>query len=282
MRSTSSAAATDGCWTGGRGVQTYRGWARCGVQGNHPKTPRTAPIFFPWFVQICPVGAALIPHFADCPVPVVEVAEHGGISLVSQIVRFAVVGVINTAVDRTVLNTLIAVSHRGRSGLLYSLFKAISFPVAVLNSYWLNSTWAFRQPVAQDEVTRVGRFLSVSVLGLAINVGTASWVATFPEPVRWLARYWPSVAALAGAVCGLAFNFAGYKYLVFRLGPTPSMGCSNTSHDSSDPFVSSIDDGLKYAPQRPLGTVERTLARDQAESVPPNETHQPPARVRWG
>lgn len=45
---------------------------------------------------------------------------------------------------------------------------------------------------------RIGRFLSVSVLGLAINVGTASWVAVFTEPVRWLARWWPSVPALAG------------------------------------------------------------------------------------
>ena len=64
--------------------------------------------------------------------------------LVPQMARFAVVGVINTAVDLAVLNTLIAISHRGRSGLLYSLFKAISFLVAVLNSYWLNSRWTFR------------------------------------------------------------------------------------------------------------------------------------------
>jgi len=62
---------------------------------------------------------------------------------------------------------------------------------------------------------RIGRFLSVSVLGLAIDVGTASWVAVFTEPVRWLARWWPSVAALAGAACRLALNFGGYKYLVF-------------------------------------------------------------------
>jgi putative flippase GtrA len=135
--------------------------------------------------------------------------------LVSQIARFAIVGVINTAVDLTVLNTLIAVSHRGRSGLLYSLFKAISFVVAMLNSYWLNCSWTFRQALAQDAAKRVGRFLPVSALALAINVGTASWVATLSEPLGWLVKWWPSVAALAGAACGLAFNFCGYKYLVF-------------------------------------------------------------------
>lgn len=90
--------------------------------------------------------------------------EHDSIKLVPQISRFAVVGIINTAVDLAVLNTLIAVSHRGRSGLLYSLFKAISFLVAVLNSYWLNSRWTFRQTAAENTSMRVGRFITISVL----------------------------------------------------------------------------------------------------------------------
>lgn len=94
--------------------------------------------------------------------------------LVPLMARFAVVGVINTAVDLAVLNTLIAISHRGSSGLLYSLFKAISFFVAVLNSYWLNSRWTFRYSAPENASTRVGRFISFSVLGLAINVGIAS------------------------------------------------------------------------------------------------------------
>jgi putative flippase GtrA len=130
---------------------------------------------------------------------------------VPQMARFAVVGVVNTALDLAVLNTLIAVSHRGRSGLLYSVFKAISFLAAVVNSYWLNSRWTFRCLPSENAPMRVGRFISVSVLGLVINVGIASWVASFAGPVRLLARWWPSVAALAGAACGLAFNFAGYK-----------------------------------------------------------------------
>ena len=53
-----------------------------------------------------------------------------------------------------------------------SLFKAISFLVAVLNNYSMNSRWTFRQTAPQNATMRAGRFLSVSVLGLAINVGT--------------------------------------------------------------------------------------------------------------
>jgi len=73
-------------------------------------------------------------HATDLEVLAAGNARERPRNLVPQMARFAVVGVINTAVDLAVLNTLIAVSHRGRSGLLYSLFKAISFLVAVLNS----------------------------------------------------------------------------------------------------------------------------------------------------
>ena len=203
--------------------------------------------------------------------------------LTSQIARFAIIGVINTAVDLAVLNTLIALSHRGRTGLLYSFFKAISFLFAVLNSYWLNSRWAFRQTARQNTSMRIGRFLSVSVLGLAINVGAASWVAVFTEPFGWLARWWPSVAALAGAACGLAFNFAGYKYLVFFTRRTARIGlCSDAFDESGDRPVSSINGRLEPVGQHPLRTVGPTQVRDRAGTIPPNETHQPPARARSG
>lgn len=203
--------------------------------------------------------------------------------LISQIARFAVVGVVNTAVDLAVLNSLIALSHRGRTGLLYSLFKAISFLVAVLNSYCMNSRWAFRQAAAPNAAMRMGRFLSVSVLSLAINVGTASWIAVFTEPVRWLVRWWPSVAALVGAACGLTFNFAGYKYLVFFTRPRARIGlCSDALSVSGERPVSSRNEGLEQVAQHPLRTAGRTQARDRAGTAPPNETHQPPDRVRSG
>jgi putative flippase GtrA len=151
----------------------------------------------------------------NCPVVNAVIAEGNNVPLRSEIARFAFVGVVNTAVDLAVLNTLIVVSHHGRAGLLYSLFKTLSFLVAALNSYWMNSKWTFRQSARQDTMMRVGRFLLVSIFGLAINVETASWVSAVVVPVRWLERWWPSVAALAGTSCGLAINFAGYKYLVF-------------------------------------------------------------------
>lgn len=140
-------------------------------------------------------------------------SERNDINYVSQVGRFAIVGLINTGVDLAVLNGLIEMTGRGRSGILYSVFKAISFFVAMVNSYFMNSRWTFPQKILQT--ARFPRFLSVSVAGLSINVGAASFVASLTRPLTGLERFWPSIAAIVGAACGLAFNFVGYRYWVF-------------------------------------------------------------------
>jgi putative flippase GtrA len=129
--------------------------------------------------------------------------------------RFIVVGLINTALDLAVLNCLIFFTHVGRSGLWFTLFKSISFLVAVANSYFINHSWTFDGKAGTRSVMQAGQFLVVSLLGALINVSSASYVASFVPAIRGLESYWPSIAALAGTACGLGSNFLGYKHLVF-------------------------------------------------------------------
>ena len=139
--------------------------------------------------------------------------------------RFGVVGLINTAVDLAVLNALIFLTHMGRNGIWFSIFKAISFLVAVLNSYFINHSWTFGRSGGERSVSQAGQFLAVSLVGAVINVSSATYVATFISPIHGIERYWPSIAALAGTASALIFNFLGYKHIVFsprRLGPSPA------------------------------------------------------------
>jgi putative flippase GtrA len=174
--------------------------------------------------------------------------------LLWQIARFAIVGVINTTVDLTVLNTLILATAHGCSGLLYSVFKTISFSAAVGNSYLMNSRWTFSQSVSQISSRQAGRFLSISLLGLATNVGTASWIASLSKLAsiggfRQLTTYWPSVAALAGSCCSLAFNFLGYKYLVFSRSdraaavPLPTRSAMAAQESATPATCLSVEEG---------------------------------------
>jgi putative flippase GtrA len=130
--------------------------------------------------------------------------------------RFIIVGVINTVVDLGVLNVLIQLTHTGERGLPFMLIKTTSFMVAVMNSYFLNRSWTFRATGRQKSLVRSGtQFVAVSLIGAVVNVGTASYIATFVSPINGLEKLWPSAAALVGTACSFIWNFIGYKYIVF-------------------------------------------------------------------
>ena len=136
--------------------------------------------------------------------------------LLRQVFRFGVVGALNTVVDLGVLNALIFSTHRGRTGAIFALYKAIAFSCAVLNSYLLNRSWTFQRVGSKSQTVEGAQFLFISILGSVVNVGSSWYVATFARPFSELnPSLWPSVAALVGTAFSLGFNFIGYKFWVF-------------------------------------------------------------------
>ena len=137
-------------------------------------------------------------------------------SLSTQIVRFGVVGAINTVVDLAILNLLIYITHTGQRGAMFALFKTVAFVCAVVNSYWMNRSWTFKRVAAKNPMLEGSQFLFVSVLGAVVNVGSSWYVATYTHPLSGIEpKWWPSLAALVGTAFSLAFNFLGYKFWVF-------------------------------------------------------------------
>ncbi len=133
-----------------------------------------------------------------------------------QATRFCIVGIINTAVDIVVLNLLIFITGTGHSGPLFTAFKTISFLVALLNSFYMNSRWTFAgDSGARPTVAQGAQFLAISVVASVVNIASASYVASFMKPPAELVNYWPTLAALVGTVFSFVFNFIGYKFLVF-------------------------------------------------------------------
>lgn len=131
-----------------------------------------------------------------------------------QLGRFAIVGVLNTVLDFAVLNLLIDFTGYN-SGIGFAFAKGTSFTVAVINSYYWNKYWAFEFKEKTEK--QFLQFLVISIVGLALNTGAASFVVGAIEPLGGLdATAWANVGALAGTLAGLAWNFAGYKFVVFR------------------------------------------------------------------
>lgn len=149
-----------------------------------------------------------------------------------QVIKFSMVGMLNTLIDLGILNILIWLSGIA-SGPAYSIFKGISFTAAVVNSYFCNKFWTFRKErdcprrglslsscekeAAASEGDFV-KFLAVALAGLLINVGVASLVVNLIGPCFGLSeKIWANAGAVAASLIGLAWNFLGYKFWVFKI-----------------------------------------------------------------
>lgn len=140
------------------------------------------------------------------------------IPVLFQLAKFLLVGALNTFVDLGVLNTLIGLTGIATSAG-YSVFKGISFTLAVINSYFWNRQWTFgaqRKEIGREFL----QFFLVSAVGFLLNVGSASLIVNLVAPRFGFSgiseNLWANIGAVAAAFVSLAWNFAGYKVFVFK------------------------------------------------------------------
>lgn len=173
-------------------------------------------VIVPFFLIATPFGLAFA-YMIGKKLPVVW-----------QLGKFGVTGVLNVLVDLGVLSLLTfffkayfnidskGIAIVGISFLtFYSLYKATSFIVANINSYYWNKYWTFHQDGSKK--AEFFQFFLVSVVGFLVNVSFASYVFKFISPVAGLNwDQWGLIGAMVGSVAGLAWNFIGYKFIVFK------------------------------------------------------------------
>lgn len=137
------------------------------------------------------------------------------IPIVLQVAKFAAIGALNTLLDLGILNILILISGVA-VGYWYSLFKACSFIIANINSYFWNKHWTFGIS-DKANVKEFGEFLAVSLVGFGLNIASASLVVNvITAPQNISPERWANIGALSATVISLIWNFIGYKFFVFK------------------------------------------------------------------
>jgi len=135
--------------------------------------------------------------------------------LIAQFSRFIIIGTMNTAIDFGVLNLLMwQTSIYGGKWIL--LLNATSFSVAVINSYFWNKHWTFKDK-DKAGISEFSQFIIVTLIGLAINTGIVYGITTFISPVFGISiELWANLAKVVATGLSLIWNFVGYKFIVFR------------------------------------------------------------------
>jgi putative flippase GtrA len=131
--------------------------------------------------------------------------------LVGQLVRFGLVGVINTVLDFGLLFILRLELH-----LPLLLANTISVSVGIVNSFFWNKYFTFKAKGSDRWRSEAAAFVAVSLTGLLVNnigiyvfhslLGTSSAQTLF-------------ISKAGASILSLTWNFLGYRFLAFRQRP---------------------------------------------------------------
>lgn len=135
--------------------------------------------------------------------------------ILRQFVKFGIVGVSGTIIDLGILNLLIFITGYA-SGVWFPFFKGASTSIAIVNSYVWNRKWTFKSQ-NDAKVMEFSKFFIISVIGLGINVGVASFIVNImPRPANISPHLWANVGAISAISVSLIWNFLCYKFVVFN------------------------------------------------------------------
>jgi len=133
----------------------------------------------------------------------------------NQFGKFSAIGFTNFFVYLAILNFFIWKTDIA-VGIWYSIFVSIAFVVSVIHSYGWNKYWVF-QSSDDNSAGEFGKFVIVTVIAGLINVGVASSIVNFIDPVFGVSpEGWANIGGVAGSAVALVFSFVGIRLIVFK------------------------------------------------------------------
>ena len=102
--------------------------------------------------------------------------------LLKQIIKYSIVGILNTFIDFFVLNIEMLITGI-TSGIYMILLNSISFICALINSYFLNKNWTFCDKNHKKQDQKFLHFFFVSLFSIIINNIIVYTITTYTSPV---------------------------------------------------------------------------------------------------
>lgn len=146
----------------------------------------------------------------------VFIAKHifSRLPVLWQFVKFALIGVANTAISFGIFNILVAITNIA-AGPLTAFFEGVAFIFSVSNSYFWNSHWSFENKNPRT-IKEFFTFLTVTVIGLVISSLTIYLLTTFVSHGSMDPKQWANIAKVIATILTAVWNFLGFKLIVFK------------------------------------------------------------------
>lgn len=140
---------------------------------------------------------------------------------IKQFIKFSLIGMMNTAIDIVIELLLNAVFG------LFVLAKVIGYSVGVINSYFFNSSWTFKEEKRRD-AREIISFIVVNLIAFGISLllqllfkysfHLGDWWMNFAGE-NWFTSHIVSgdgFCILLSAAVAIVINFTGNKLFVFN------------------------------------------------------------------
>lgn len=142
------------------------------------------------------------------------------IATFGQLLRFGLVGCLNTVIDQLVLNALFWLFPTRNIGLLL-IENSLAYSVGAVNSFLLNKYWTFHFP-GRAKSREVGRFALTTLAGVACNTLLLWLLGTLLHPVLVSAVLWANTAKIMALGGTVLISYLGMRLWVFvRPAPAP-------------------------------------------------------------
>jgi len=159
------------------------------------------PIFFPFLALFCLWIAYLIGK---------------KFIFIFQLAKFILIGSFFALFDLIILNFLM-IYFGITKGIDYLIFVSISFIIATVTKYAADKFWAFEKSEKGQLGTEFGSFFIITLISLGIQIGIANLIVNQIGPqFSFSPIAWASVGKLGGIAVASAWNFIGYKFIVFK------------------------------------------------------------------
>ncbi len=174
-----------------------------------------------------------------------------------QLLRFGIVGCLNTLIDLAVLNVLLWLFPTRNVGLLL-IENSIAYSVGAVDSFLLNKYWTFRC-TGRAGRREVGRFALTTLAGVACNNLLLWLMSSLLHPVFLSAVLWANASKIVAIGGTVLISYVGMRLWVF-VRPAPAAGLAGVRLYAVTPTArSAADDHQRPASPEPLTTLSLSV-----------------------